>query len=148
MVTEEKNIKKLWTIFYGTLIAIAVLFLLILFRVIDFSTSQALPIAVSQYTIIATLIGIPAALKIYANMVKGNTGGTNLLSLYNKAFGIRLAIIELLMLANTILFGLSRDKNYMWAVVVLGVILIFCKPSLTELQNLTQKDKHEPTVGE
>lgn len=148
MVTEEKNIKKLWTIFYGTLIAIAVLFFLILFRVIDFSTSQALPIAVSQYTIIVTLIGIPAALKIYANMVKGNTSDTNLLSLYNKAFGIRLAIIELLMLANTILFGLSRDKNYMWAVVVLGVILIFCKPSLTELQNLTQKDKHEPTAGE
>lgn len=148
MVTEEKNIKKLRTVFYGTLIVIVLLFLLILFRVVDVSTSQALPIAVNQYAIIVTLIGIPAALKVYANMVKGNTTSPNAISLYNRAFAVRLTIIELLIIANTVLFGLSRDKNYMWAVVVLWVILIFCKPSLTELQNLTQKYKHEPTAGE
>ena len=141
-MTDEKSlIKQLNYIFYGSVISTIIFFVLVLFKVIPYGEPRVLPLAVSQYSIIVTLLGIPLALKLYANTIKNNAGKFSIALVKNKyknAFTLRLSIITLLTLGNIILFGISRNTNYMWAVIILLVFFIFCKPSETDLEKLYQ----------
>ena len=141
-MTDEKSlIKQLNYIFYGSIISTIIFFVLVLFKVIPYGEPRVLPLAVSQYSIIVTLLGIPLALKLYANTIKNIAGKFSIALVKNKyknAFTLRLSIITLLTLGNIILFGISRNTNYMWAVIILLVFFIFCKPSETDLEKLYQ----------
>ena len=144
-MTDEKSlIKQLNYIFYGSIISTIIFFVLVLFKVIPYGEPRVLPLAVSQYSIIVTLLGIPLALKLYANTIKNNAGKFSIALVKNKyknAFTLRLSIITLLTLGNIILFGISRNTNYMWAVIILLVFFLFCKASEIDLEKISKTEE-------
>ena len=140
-----KTIKQLNIHYYVSIIVLAILFLLVLFKLIGFAEiSPSVGVVVERYVIGITLIAIPVALKLFADNVKKipKGGDKNVaIRLYKKAFYIRLYIIHSVTLLNIVLFAVSRNNNFMWLAVVLFVVFVFCKPSLSELENITEAEE-------
>ena len=140
-----KTIKQLNIHFYVSIIVLAVLFLLVLLKKTGLESVQApISVVLERYVIIITLIAIPAALKLFAHLIKKTPKGCDTLTAirsYRKAWFLRLYIIHVVALGNMLLYALSGNSNFMWFTVVLFVVYLFCKPSLPELENMTEVEK-------
>ena len=151
---DERIILNLSRHLYGNMISLALLFLLVLLRIIPIPENfLSIGIIMERYAIMITIIAIPAALKLFADRLKKIPrpmetveAGTK----YKKLFYLRLYTLSAVMLMNIALFGFSRNSNFMWFTIVLFIIFLFCRPSLVELSNLSelpdsgQQIMHEP----
>lgn len=141
---ENKTITLLRIHFYGSIIVLAILFLLVFLKVINFTgLSATINVAAERYAIGTTLIAIPVALKLFADIVKKipkKTHKHQAIGAYKNAYFLRLYIINVVALGNILLFAVSGNSNFMWLAVVSFVVFAFCQPSQSELGDITTEE--------
>lgn len=146
----DKTIRLLKKHYYGSIILLVAVFLLVLFKVIPlFMGEQAINVTAERYAIMLTIIAIPVSLKYFADRLKklprpletATAAGK-----YKNAFFWRLYTISGVTLAQILLFGISRNMNFFWFTVVLFIVFIFCRPSNQELESLTTTPAEETPV--
>lgn len=146
---EDKAVKRLRMHYNIHVAAAAALFILVWLRVIDFSEHAArITVVAERYALMGTLIIIPAALKLFAEMLKKFSQKTNrqaAIRAYQRAYFTRLYMLGAATAANIALFAVSRNANFMWLAVVLFIVYFFCRPSYPELMALTETKKDEKT---
>lgn len=147
---ETKNIfdgtiSSLRLQYWLSIAVLASFFLLIIFDLIPFPFEKNdISVTLERYAIVITIIAIPAALKLFAVMLKKvpSSPDTELVvKSYKKASSIRLLIINVATLMNISLYAISGNMNFFWFTIVLFIIYVFCKPSYPELANLAEKGK-------
>lgn len=147
---ETKNIfdgtiSSLRLQYWLSIAVLASCFLLIIFDLIPFPFEKNdISVTLERYAIVITIIAIPAALKLFAVMLKKvpSSPDTELVvKSYKKASSIRLLIINVATLMNISLYAISGNMNFFWFTIVLFIIYVFCKPSYPELANLAEKGK-------
>lgn len=138
----EKTIGLLKRHYYGNIILLVVVFLLLLFRIIPlFTDGQPVGITVERYAIMITIIAIPVSLKFFAHRLKKISRPLETVvatEKYKNASFLRLYTISVVTLIHILLFGITRNMNFFWFIVVLFIVLLYCKPSYEELENLTE----------
>lgn len=143
-ITLDNTIKHLKQHYWGNIAFLALIFLAVLFKVAPFlSETQPLNITLERYTIVVTIIAIPAALKLFANKIKKVDASASFdtkINKYKSASFLRLYIISGVTLMNIVLFAVSRNTNFLWFVVVLFIVYLFCKPSYPELNSMILGD--------
>lgn len=143
----KKVINLLKKHYYANIILLAVLFLLILFRALPFfMDGQTVGITIERYAIVITIIVIPLSLKFFANRLKKLSPPLDIETAtdkYKKASYLRLYSITAVTLMHIILYGVSRNMNYLWFTVVLFIIYMYCKPSYGELEALTREPEKQ-----
>ena len=144
------QIKQLYKQFYGSILLLSLLMLAVVFRLIPIlNESTPIHITLERYNIAAILILVPVTLKWFANHIKKNRPQAvchDAGKRYRYAYLTRLYLLNILTLLQIILFGLSRNTNFFWLAVVLFLVYFFCKPSLSELENLLQNENDEHKV--
>lgn len=147
---ETKNIfdgtiSSLRLQYWLSIAVLASFFLLIIFDLIPFPFEKNdISVTLERYAIVITIIAIPAALKLFAVMLKKvpSSPDTELVvKSYKKASSLRLLIINVATLMNISLYAISGNMNFFWFTIVLFIIYVFCKPSYPELANLAEKGK-------
>jgi hypothetical protein len=147
---ETKNIfdgtiSSLRLQYWLSIAVLASFFLLIIFDLIPFPFEKNdIGITLERYAIVITIIAIPAALKLFAEMLKKAPSSPDtelVVKTYKKASSIRLLIINVATLMNISLYAISGNMNFFWFTIVLFIIYVFCKPSYPELANLAEKGK-------
>ena len=138
--------------YYGNIIFLGGLFLVVLLRILPFFEA-AVPIGVTveRYALMITIITIPAALKLFADRLKKIPRPSETeaaLQKYKKMSYLRLYAISGVTLMNIVLFGFSRNPNFMWFTVVLFIIFLFCRPSHIEVMSLTGMPEEEQRMWE
>lgn len=140
--TADRVILHLKKHYYGNVILLALLFLLVLFRVIPFPENiLSVGTTLERYAIMITLIAIPAALKLFADRLKKTPRTSEVAETakkYKKLSYMRLYTLSTVTMMNIVLLGFSRNTNFMWFTVVLFIIFLFCMPSSVELTRLTE----------
>lgn len=141
----DSTISSLRLQYWLSIAVLASFFLLIIFDLIPFPFEKNdISVTLERYAIVITIIAIPAALKLFAVMLKKvpSSPDTELVvKSYKKASSIRLLIINVATLMNISLYAISGNINFFWFTIVLFIIYIFCKPSYPELANLAEKGK-------
>lgn len=142
---KEKMMTQLKWIFYLTIPCLAVFFVAIAFRWIDFSIyPQPLSSTAERYILLLTIITIPSALWLFKEMTRKSRYSQNekkQLDSYRKAYLIRLFILSFVLIINMIAYGVSLKQNFMLCTLILFVTFVFCKPLPTELDNPNQTYK-------
>ena len=143
----DKVIKKLRYHYYGSIVVLSILFILVITKQINLWVNEAIGVIAERYAIGLTLIAIPVALKMFADMIKKESADKSqerAIKVYTKAYLIRQTIINVMAIANMLMYAMSHNMNFLWLTVVLFVVFIFCKPSYVELESLTKsKDNIE-----
>ena len=146
------TIRQLYLHYRIILSSLVLLLLLILFQLIPFwQESRPVSIILERYLIVATLIAIPLALKMFANRLKKGPlplTSEDARNRYKKASLWRLYILTAVTLLHIVLFGFSRNMNFFWFTIVLFTVFLFCRPSYPELENLTEKPTSKETGDE
>lgn len=128
--------------YYGNLILLTGLFILVLLRSIPFPENIfEVSITLERYAILITLIAIPAALKLFSDRLKKAPRPMQpeeAAKKYKKLSRLRLYTISAVTLMNIVLFAFSRNTNFLWSTVVLLVVFLFCQPSYIELKSLSE----------
>lgn len=140
----DKAIKTLQLHYYLNIIIVCLFFILILLKIVSLTNNpQSLSLALNQYSIIFSLLIIPAALKYYSHQIKKAlpTNIEEALRVYKSAFYMRLYPISLVISGNILLYALSNNTNYIWIALAIILFMFFCKPSEVELGNLIEKSK-------
>ncbi len=143
IIKMTKTIKELNTHFYGSIIVLAVLFLLVVFKLLGFKTVIPVTTTAEMYAIVITLVAIPLALRMFADKVKRTakeTDKSKAVQSYKNAYFLRLYMVNIVTLGNIVLYALSRSQNFVWLTVVLFVVFAFCKASQSELESVTRDD--------
>ena len=136
----DKIIKNLRYHYYGSIVVLATLLILVFTKQISFLVDEAIGVIAERYSIGLTLLAIPLALKMFANMIKKESGSNseeNAIKVYSKSYLIRQTIINVMAIANILMYAMSHNMNFVWLAVILIVSLIFCKPSYVDLASLT-----------
>lgn len=140
--TMDKTVGLLKIHYFGNIILLAVVFLLVVFSIIPlFIDREIVNVTAERYAIMITIIAIPVSLKFFASRLKkiGRPQEITAASKkYKSAFFLRLYAISVVTLINILLFGISRNMNFFWFTVVLFIVFLFCKPSYNELESLTE----------
>lgn len=138
----ERLIVHLKRHYYGNIVSLVLFFLLILFRAIPlFRESDLIGVSFERYAIMISIIAIPVALKFFADRLKKILRPIEkdiAVRKYKNASYLRLYTLSAVTLLNIVLFGFSRNTNFMWITVILLLIFLYCKPSYTELVSLTE----------
>jgi hypothetical protein len=141
----DRIIKELKREYWISIIVLAIYFLLILFDLIPYPfKGKEIGVTLERYAIVITIIAIPAALKLFAEMLKKVPPASSVdfvVKKYKSASNTRLYIIYAVTLMNILLYAISKNTNFFWFTIVLFIIYIFCKPSYPELANLADKGK-------
>ena len=149
---EEKTIRLLRRHYFINFIVLGILFLLTLFHVIRIvETPSSLAVIIDQCSILLTIIGIPLALKSFSNKINKKPRTDNVkkgIKIYKKAFFQRLYLLSFVILWNILASTISDSKNYIWLIIILFIILLFCKPSFPELKDLIEIKDKENTITE
>lgn len=149
-MSEVENIfdltmKELKRQYWISIILLIVYFLLILFDLIPYPfEGKEVDVILERYAIVISIIAIPAALKLFAKMLKKVLPASNIdivVKKYKRASSTRLHIINAVTLMNILLYAVSKNLNFFWLTVVLFIVYIFCKPSYPELADLSEKGK-------
>ena len=151
MSNKEKlmdlTIRYLKLHYWLSLIILVAYFMLDLFNIVpSFSVAQGVGVIFERYSIVITIIAIPAALKLFSEILKKVTPTSSVdiaMKEYKKAFFIHLYIINAMTLMNILLYSISQNMNFFWLTVVLFIVYIFCKPSYPELEGLMKKKEPE-----
>ncbi len=143
----KKIIKRLSAHYYTSIAILAILFILILLKVVRLSGNpEFVTQTMELYAIGITLIAIPASLKGFAYLIRKEKRQDSdaIIRNYKKAFFIRLYVLFIITLMNEIFFSISRNMNFFWLALILFFAFLFCSPSLSELMELhPQKVKNE-----
>ena len=138
--------------YYATFLLLAGLFLLVLLRLIPFPEGLLSgSVVLERYAIMITIIVIPMALKLFADSLKKiqrPLDPSEADRKYKKLYYLRLYSIAGVTLMNILLYGFSRNSNFMWLTVVLFIIFLFCKPSVVELTGLSEPPMAEQQLPE
>lgn len=139
----KKTIGLLKRHYYGNIILLAIVFLVILFRIVTlFTDGQSVSgVTVERYAIMITIIAIPVSLKFFAHRLKKIPRPSETVAAtekYKNASFLRLYTISTVTLMHILLFGITRNMNFFWFTVVLFIVFLYCKPSYEELGNLTE----------
>lgn len=131
--------------YWLSIVVLALYFILIFFDLIPYPfKGKEVSIILERYVIVITIIAIPVALKLFAEMLKKTppSSSTNfVVGKYKKATDIRLAILNTVTLMNILLYAVSKNMNFFWFTIILFIIYIFCKPSYPELISLIKTEK-------
>lgn len=146
------EIRHLYKHFYGSILLLTLLTFAVLFRFLPFF-KEITPIHVTweRYDIVLILILIPLTLKWFANRIKQRAScfsWSDAKKRYRHAYFIRHYLLSVMTLLQIVFFGMSRNTNFFWLAVVLFVIFFFCKPSLSELENLMKEQDIENDMSE
>lgn len=148
----ERLVSLLKRHYYGNIIVLALLFLLILFRVLPLlQESDLIGVTIERYAIMISIIAIPLALKFFAHRLKEITRPAETaiaVSRYKNASHLRLYAISGVTLMNILLYGFSRNSNFIWITVVLFIIFLYCRPSYAELASLTEAPEERKEMEE
>lgn len=145
----NKTIRELNIHYYVSITIMVLLFILVLTKTINFIDFIPVSVVAERYSLGITLIAIPIALKLFANILNKFScyNEVEAIKTYKKATFIRLYIINIVNFANITLYAMSHNKNFIWMSVVLFVVYVFCKPSKDELEYMTvnkdEQDKEE-----
>jgi hypothetical protein len=141
-ITANKLITSLKRHYFATIFVLGILFVLVLLRIIPFSEGVVSGgVVMERYAIMITIIVIPLALKFFADRLKKIQRPQELskaCATYRGLYFLRLHSIAAVTLMNILLFGFTRNGNFVWLSVVLFIIFLFCKPSIIELTDLTE----------
>jgi len=139
---EEKTIRLLRHHYFSHFIVLGILYLLTLFKVIRVvEIPSSLHLAIDQCSILLTIVGIPLALKLFSNKTNKRPRPDNAeigAKIYKKAFSQRLYLLSFIILWNILASTVSSNGNYTWLIIILFIVLLFCKPSFPELENLIE----------
>jgi len=140
---EEKTIRQLRHHYLIHFIVLGILFLSTLFKVIRVGEiPPSLQLIIDQCSILLTIVGIPLALKLFSNKTNKKSRPYNAeigTKIYKKAFSQRLYSLSFIILWNISASIVSPNGNYTWLIIILFIVLLFCKPSFPELENLIEK---------
>lgn len=137
--------------YYGNIILLIGIFLLILFRIIPLFPDEHFTVGVTaeRYAIILSIIVIPVSLKFFAHRLKKISrplGTMAAAKKYKNVSLFRLYSISAVTLMHILLFGISRNMNFFWFTIVLFIVFLFCRPSYEELKSLTElPDEQSPS---
>lgn len=140
----EKIIKDLNYHYYISFGVLAFLFILALSGLISFVVGTNVGVITERYSIGLTLIAIPVALKLFADILRKHPSNSELITVekvYKKASLSRLYILNIMTLANIVLYAMSHYMNFVWLTTLLFVVYFFCKPSDVELESLMIKEE-------
>lgn len=140
----EKIIKDLNYHYYISFGVLAFLFILALSGLISFVAGTNVGVIAERYSIGLTLIAIPVALKLFADILRKHPSNSEQVAVekvYKKASLSRLYILNVMTFINIILYAISHNMNFVWLTVVLFIVYIFCKPSHVELESLMIKEE-------
>lgn len=133
--------------YWGNILFLALFFLLVVWDVISlFGEVQQVGVTFERYAIMVPIIAIPLLLKYFANRIKKAPRPMEIaaaIEIYKKASYLRLYTLSTITLGHIILFGYSRNMNFIWFTVVLFVVFLFCSPSYEELYEMVEKDTNE-----
>lgn len=128
--------------YYGHLIFLTLLFLVVLFRFLPLLPDTPwVSVTLERYAIMLSIIAIPLSLKHFANRLKRlpHPLDTDVaVRKYEYATYLRLYSISAVTFMHILLFGFSRNTNFLWFTVVLLIVFLYCKPSYPELAGLTE----------
>ncbi|MDD4777089.1 MAG: hypothetical protein PHV53_02255 [Fermentimonas sp.] len=141
----DRTISSLRLQYWLSIAVLASYFLLLIFDLLH-NPFKGVEVGVTleRYAIVITIIAIPAAFKLFAEMLKKVSPASDIKTVvksYKKASNIRLLIINIVTFMNISLYAISGNMNFFWFTIVLFIIYIFCKPSYSELAGLADKDK-------
>ncbi len=140
-----KTIKGLNGHYYTGILVVAVLFLLVFFNPGGFiSRPQSVGLTVEMYAIVLTLTAIPVALKLFAEKVKKiprGAGRDKTVKHYQKAWLLRMYMVNAVTAGNIFLYALSQSKNFIWLAVISFIVYMFCKPSYQELETIVRESE-------
>jgi|AGTN01.3.fsa_nt_gi hypothetical protein len=144
---EDRVIRLLKNYYWGTVIFLALLFLLTLFRLLPFfQDRQPVTVTLERYAIMISIIAIPATLKLFAERLRKIPRPAErepAIKKYKTLSYIRLHTLSAVTLMHIVLFGFSGNMNFLWFTVILFIIFLFCKPSYVELAALTENPRKE-----
>lgn len=153
--TTDQLIGRLKKHYFGHIIVLAILLIIILFHIIIlFPDPHPVSVTAERYILLLTFIAVPAVLKWYAVQIKklplladktdkadevGKVGEVSevnqgrIRKRYQLLWMIRLFILSALTLLHILLYAYSRNKNFFWLSLVLLIFFMFCKPSAQEV---------------
>lgn len=137
------TIQSLTKHYWGNIVPLALLLILILFGVIPApADAPTVSVTLERYAIMIPIIVIPLALRHFARQIKKASRpleATAATGLYKRASLLRLYSISTVTLIQIVLFGYSRNMNFFWLTIVLFTVFLFCKPSRDELTEMTEE---------
>lgn len=151
-MSESKNIfdetiSSLKLYYWFSIAAVVPLFLLLISKVLTIKVEGAeVSITLERYAIVITILAIPAALKLFAEILKKTSpesDNATVIKRYKRASVIRLLIINAVTLMNIALYAISGNMNFFWFTIILFIIYYFCRPSYPELTGLTEKGEQK-----
>lgn len=149
---EDITIKRLKKHFYIHVSVVILLFLLIFFNVIPFPDySESIGLTTQTYTIMLTLVALPASLKLYSvNIKKKQTDDKEkTVHFFREIYFQRLYMVAFAVSINMLLFGFTRVQNYAWLALISLIIYAFCMPQEADLHSLfsesTETDDKDET---
>src|SRR5690554_4137018 len=114
----SEGIRSIKRHYWGNILFLILFFLAVLFQVIPlFGEGQPVSVTLERYAIMIPIIIIPLSLKYFANQIKraprpmGPVEGTGF---YKKYSYIRLYTLSVTTLSLEVLFGFSRNMNFLW----------------------------------
>lgn len=149
----QRAIKTLNIHYYGNIFVLSVLFLLSIFKLIPFF-EDIYPnnVTIERYAIVIAILAIPISLKFFATQLKKLPRPLEIATAakkYKKASFLRIYTLSVVMVMQITLFTLFRNMNFFWiTVVLLVVIFLFCMPSYSELEALTETNPAEKREGD
>lgn len=148
---ENKIVKQLNRHYFVSLTLLILFFVLLFFKIIQLvDTPMEMAVSVETYTIMITLVTIPLVLKMFANRLKkiksSELEQAQKISQYKTIYFMRLYAIVTVTAGNIVLYGLSRNHNFFWLMVVLLIVFVFCRSSEAEVLSVIEKQENkEPT---
>ncbi len=142
MTEKQKGLyKKLLAIFWINLIVIISAFLVLLYQrgmILDNGGN----LQFEQYSIIFTLIGIPAALKIFHSKYKKMQAleEAPFLEKLFSSYMLRIAILDAVILLNLAGIYSFNSQNAVYMTIITIFALFFCYPGKRQVANIKEDD--------
>lgn len=137
-MATSSTLPLLKRIFYIGILIQVVMLILISFKVVNIEQSQALSVVVERYSLLATLISVPFALKLFSVMMmkgKDMTDKAQQMALYSRAFLARYGILFAVAAINLVLFAISYNRNFLLCTLIIFTAYIFSAPSQAHITN-------------
>lgn len=137
----NKTVKQLNKAYLIVIITLIVLLLAVMFGLNSFiAENTGSSVIAERYAIGLTLIAIPLSLKLFADKTKKITASENdndvKIRQFKNAFIVRLSVLGVVGLVNTLFYAFMQNSNFMWLAVITFLTFSFCRTSADELNSL------------
>ena len=135
------TVRHLYRHFYVGIFLMILMLLLILFQLLPFwRESKPVSVTLERYLIMITLIVTPIILRWFAKQQKKRCRSISCKDAqkrYRYAYYLRHYTLSTVTLFHIVLFGISRNMNFFWFILLLFTVFLYCRPSLQELEKIT-----------